>query len=153
MYRYLLATSLREPELLRRLREETATLVEGSMQIGPGQGQFLALLLKLIGARRVLEIGTFTGYSALWMALALPEDGKLVACDVSEAYTSIGRRYWQAAGVAARIDLRLAPPPGRWRRCWPKDRPGASTLPSSTPTRRATPATTSNASNSCAPAG
>lgn len=79
------------------------------MQIGPGQGQFLALLLKLLGARRVLEIGTFTGYSALWMALALPEDGKLIACDVSAAYTSIGRRSWQEAGVAHKIDLRIAP--------------------------------------------
>jgi caffeoyl-CoA O-methyltransferase len=109
LYRYLLDASLREPDVLRRLREETAQMEEGGMQIGPEQGQFLALLLKLIGARRVLEIGTFTGYSALWMALALPDDGQLIACDVSAAYTSVGRRYWQEAGMAHKIDLRLAP--------------------------------------------
>jgi len=109
LYAYVLATSVREPEVLRRLREETDTLDEGGMQIGPEQGQLLALLLRLIGARRVLEVGTFTGYSALWMALALPDDGTLIACDVSAEYTSIGQRYWQEAGVADKIDLRLAP--------------------------------------------
>lgn len=106
---YLRAVSLREPEVLRRLREATATLEEAGMQIGPEQGQLLALLLKLLGARRVLEVGTFTGYSALWMALALPHDGRLIACDVSAEYTGIGRRFWQEAGVADKIDLRLAP--------------------------------------------
>lgn len=109
LYHYLLATSVREPDVLRRLREETALQDEGDMQIGPEQGQFMALLLKLIGARRVLELGTFTGYSALWMALALPADGRIIACDVSDEWTSIGRRYWQAAGVAQKIDLRIAP--------------------------------------------
>lgn len=109
LYRYLLETSAREPEVLRRLREETAQMEEGGMQISPEQGQFLALLLRLIGARRVLEVGTFTGYSALWMALALPENGRLIACDVSAEYTSVGRRFWQEAGVAHKIDLRFAP--------------------------------------------
>jgi caffeoyl-CoA O-methyltransferase len=109
LYRYLLDVSLREPDVLRRLREATAELDEGDMQIGPEQGQFLALLLKLLGARRVLEVGTFTGYSALWMALALPDDGQLLACDVSAEWTGVGRRFWQEAGVAHKIDLRLAP--------------------------------------------
>jgi caffeoyl-CoA O-methyltransferase len=95
--------------VLRRLREETAGLEHADMQIGPEQGQLMALLLELLDARRVLEIGTFTGYSALVMALALPEDGRVVACDVSEEWTSIGRRYWEEAGVAHKIDLRLAP--------------------------------------------
>jgi len=109
LYHYLLATSVREPDVLRRLREETTLQDEGDMQIGPEQGQFLALLLKLLGARRILELGTFTGYSALWMALALPADGRIIACDVSDEWTSIGRRYWAEAGVADKIDLRLAP--------------------------------------------
>ena len=79
------------------------------MQIGPDQGQFMALLVELMGARNTLEVGTFTGYSALAMALALPNDGRLVACDVSEEWTAIGRPYWEEAGVADKIDLRLAP--------------------------------------------
>ncbi|HVS63552.1 MAG TPA: class I SAM-dependent methyltransferase [Thermoanaerobaculia bacterium] len=107
---YLLRFGVREPELLARLREETAGLGELSrMQISPEQGQLMALLVRAIGARRILEIGTFTGYSALRMALALPEDGVVVACDVSEEWTTIARRYWREAGVAAKIDLRLAP--------------------------------------------
>lgn len=109
LYGYLLDVSSREPDVLRRLREETADLPRANMQIGPEQGQFLALLVELTGARNALEIGTFTGYSALWMALALPEGGRLVACDVSEEWTSVGRRYWEEAGVAHKIDLRLAP--------------------------------------------
>jgi caffeoyl-CoA O-methyltransferase len=109
LYAYLLDVSLRDREVLRRLREETAGLEHADMQIGPEQGQLMALLLELLDARRVLEIGTFTGYSALVMALALPEDGRVVACDVSEEWTSIGRRYWEEAGVAHKIDLRLAP--------------------------------------------
>jgi predicted O-methyltransferase YrrM len=94
---------------MRRLREETATLDRARMQIGPEQGQFMALLVELIGARSALEVGTFTGYSALAVARALPDDGRLIACDVSAEWTSIGRPYWEEAGVAHKIDLRLAP--------------------------------------------
>lgn len=109
LYRYLLDVSLRDDPVLRRLREETAGLEQANMQIGPDQGQFMGLLLELIDARLVLEVGTFTGYSALAMALALPDDGRLVACDLSEEWTSIGRRYWEEAGVAHKIELRLGP--------------------------------------------
>jgi caffeoyl-CoA O-methyltransferase len=106
---YLLAVSLRESPVLKRLREHTALDAMSRMQIAPEQGQFMALLVQLMGARRVLEIGVYTGYSALCVAAALPEDGKLIACDVSEAWTSVARDYWQEAGVAGMIDLRLAP--------------------------------------------
>jgi predicted O-methyltransferase YrrM len=109
LYDYLLAVSLREPPLLRRLREETAADSAARMQISPEQGQFMALLLKLIGARRCVEVGVFTGYSSLCTALALPDDGHIVACDVSEKWTSIARRYWREAGVERKVDLRLAP--------------------------------------------
>lgn len=107
LHRYILDNSLRESPILARLREETSRLSHAGMQIGPEQGQFMALLAKLIGARRCIEIGVFTGYSALVVALALPEDGRIVACDVSEEWTSIARRYWQQAGVDHKIDLRL----------------------------------------------
>ncbi|HEY9538122.1 MAG TPA: class I SAM-dependent methyltransferase [Kiloniellaceae bacterium] len=100
---------MRESELQRRLREETAALPGAGMQIAPEQGQFMALLVELTGARRCLEIGTFTGYSALAVAQALPDDGRLVACDVNETTTAVARRYWREAGVAQKIDLRLAP--------------------------------------------
>jgi predicted O-methyltransferase YrrM len=106
---YLRAVSLREPEILARLRAETARLPLAVMQISPEQGQFMALLVRLIGARRCLEVGTFTGYSALWVALAMPSGGRLVALDRSEEWTAVARRYWQEAGVADRIDLRLGP--------------------------------------------
>lgn len=109
LYHYLLSVSLREPEILHQLRQETAQHPQGQMQIAPEQGQFMALLLQLMGAKKVLEVGVFTGYSSLCMALALPELGRIIACDVSEAYTKIARRYWQTAGVAHKIDLRLAP--------------------------------------------
>jgi len=109
LYEYLLSVSLREPDLLRRLREETAALPNARMQIAPEQGQFMALLVQLTGARRCLEVGVFTGYSSLAVALALPDDGRIVACDVSEEWTTVARRYWSAAGVAHKIDLRLAP--------------------------------------------
>jgi predicted O-methyltransferase YrrM len=109
LHEYLLAVSLREPPLLRELRAETASLPKANMQIAPEQGQFMALLVRLTGARRCLEIGVFTGYSSLSVALALPDDGRIVACDVSEEWTSVARRYWRAAGVEHRIDLRLAP--------------------------------------------
>jgi len=109
LYAYMLAHSLREPDVLRRLRAETLALPRATMQIAPEQGQLMALLVRLIGARRIVEIGTFTGYSALAMALALPVDGRLIACDVSAEWTGIARRYWAEAGVAGRIELRLAP--------------------------------------------
>ena len=109
LYDYLLSVSLRETDLQRRLREETATLSMARMQISPEQGQFMALIARLVAARRCLEVGVFTGYSSLAVALALPQDGRIVACDVSEEWTSVARRYWAAAGVADRIDLRLAP--------------------------------------------
>jgi len=108
LYDYLLSVSLREPDLLRRLREETATDPSARMQISPEQGQFMALLARLMGARRCLEIGVFTGYSSLAVALALPDDGRILACDVSERWTAVARRYWAAAGVAHKIELRLA---------------------------------------------
>ncbi|MEH2257297.1 class I SAM-dependent methyltransferase [Nostoc sp.] len=109
LYSYLLSVSLREPEILGRLRQETANHPRGGMQISPEQGQFMRLLVQLIGAKKTLEVGVFTGYSSLSVALALPADGKIIACDVSEEFTAIARRYWQEAGVADKIDLRLAP--------------------------------------------
>ncbi len=109
LYDYLLDVSLREHDLLRQLREETASHPNAVMQISPEQGQFMALLARLMGARRTLEIGVFTGYSSLVVALALPPEGRIVACDTSEEYTSVARRYWEDAGVADKIDLRLGP--------------------------------------------
>ena len=110
LYDYILSVSSREPDVLRKLREETAGLgTVFRMQISPEQGQFMFLLAQLIGARRTLEVGVFTGYSALAVAMALPENGQIVACDVSEEWTSVGRRYWAEAGVAHKIDLRIAP--------------------------------------------
>lgn len=109
LHRYLLATSVREPAVLKRLREETSRLSNAGMQISPEQGQLMAFLVRLIGAGRIIEVGTFTGYSALVMALAMPAAGRLIACDVSAEWTAIARRYWAEAGVADRIDLRLGP--------------------------------------------
>ena len=109
IYGYLQAVSLREHDALRRLRAETARMSESNMQIAPEQGQLMALLVQLLGARKTLEVGVFTGYSSLAVALALPADGRVVACDVSEEWTRIARRYWREAGVEQKIDLRLAP--------------------------------------------
>jgi len=109
LYRYLVGHSVREHPVLAGLREETAKLPQAVMQIGADQGQFMALLAKLTGARRCLEVGVFTGYSSLSVALALPEDGSIVALDVSEEWTAIARRYWKKAGVEKKIDLRLGP--------------------------------------------
>lgn len=106
---YLQSVSLREPEILTELRQETSHHPMSTMQIAPEQGQFMALLVQLMGARKTLEIGVFTGYSALVVALALPPDGKVVACDVNEEFTAIARRYWEKAGVTNKIDLYLAP--------------------------------------------
>lgn len=110
LYDYIVAHSLRDRDVLRRLREETNRMGTVSrMQIAPDQGQFMALLAQLMQARRYLEVGTFTGYSALVLALALPPDGEIVACDINGEWTKTARRYWQEAGVAEKIDLRLAP--------------------------------------------
>jgi caffeoyl-CoA O-methyltransferase len=106
---YIDATTLRDLPVLRDLREETAKHPRAGMQTGADQVQFLQLLVRLTGARRCIEVGVFTGYSSLGVALALPDDGKIVACDVSEEYTAIARRYWERAGVAKKIDLYLAP--------------------------------------------
>jgi len=109
LYAHILRVSLRESDVLARLRAETKALPDAGMQISPEQGQFMTLLARLIGARRAVEIGTFTGYSALCVAGALPPGGMLVACDVSDEWTAIARRYWVEAGVEDRIDLRLGP--------------------------------------------
>ncbi|MGF1538443.1 MAG: class I SAM-dependent methyltransferase [Elainellaceae cyanobacterium] len=109
LYRYLLSVSLREPEPLAQLRQEAAQHPRGQMQIAPDQGQLIQLLLKLMQAETVLEIGVFTGYSSTAIALALPDHGKLVACDISDEYTAIARRYWRSAGVADKIALHVAP--------------------------------------------
>lgn len=109
LYEYLLANSLREHPELAALREATRTHPRASMQIAPEQGQLMALLVKLLGARRTIEVGVFTGYSALAVALALPDDGRILACDISDEYTRVAREYWQRAGVAHKIELVLAP--------------------------------------------
>ncbi|HZX72414.1 MAG TPA: class I SAM-dependent methyltransferase [Rhodanobacter sp.] len=109
VYGYLLAHSLREQPAQAALREVTRTHPRAQMQISPEQGQFMALLVKLIGARRCIEVGVFTGYSALSVALALPEDGYILACDISDEFTRIGKPFWQQAGVTHKIDLQLAP--------------------------------------------
>ena len=109
--RYVEALSVegRQSDVERRLRDETASLPNAGMQIGPDQAALLALLVRTVGAKRALEIGTYTGYSALTVAQALPSDGRLVCCDVNDEWTQIARRYWREAGIADRIDLRIAP--------------------------------------------
>lgn len=109
LYDYLIGHSLREPEVLSRLREVTQRMRQASMQISPEQGQFMALLVRLIGARRCLEVGTFTGYSSTAVALALPADGRVLCLDVSEEFTRYAREAWHEAGVEDKIELRLAP--------------------------------------------
>ena len=109
LHEYLLSVSLRESEMMTRLRKDMAEHPESQMQIAPEQAQFFQFLVRLIGARRSLEIGVFTGYSALAVAEVLPPNGTLVACDVNEEYTDVARRYWREAGVEERIDLRIAP--------------------------------------------
>src|ERR1035437_9370444 len=108
---YIRSASLREPELLRRLREETAPRAGAGSQGSPEQGQFLGMLVRLMGARRALEVGVFTGLSSLHMALAMPPEGRLIACDVNSESTAIAQRYWREAGVEDKIELRLAPGP------------------------------------------
>jgi len=109
LQRYVVAHGARETAVQRELRRVTQRMPRASMQIGAEQGALLQVLVRLLGARRCLEIGTFTGYSALAVALALPQDGRIVCCDTSEEWTTIARRYWKRAGVAAKIDLRIAP--------------------------------------------
>ena len=109
LYRYLVEHSVREPEVLARLRAATGSLPQAQMQIGPDQGQLMALLARLIGAKRCIEVGVFTGYSSLAVALALPPDGRILACDVSEEWTAIARRFWREAGVDHKIELKLQP--------------------------------------------
>ena len=107
--RYIHEHSVREPAVLRELRTATASVPHSGMQIGADQGQFMAILVQLMGAKRCLEIGTYTGYSALAVALALPRDGSIVCCDVSEEWTAVGKPFWKKAGVAKKIDLRIGP--------------------------------------------
>lgn len=109
VHAYLMDVSLREDAVARSLREATAEMPERNMQIAPEQGQFMALLLQMLGARHCIEVGVFTGYSSLVMASVLPPDGRIVACDISETYTRMARPFWERAGVAERIDLRLGP--------------------------------------------
>jgi O-methyltransferase len=109
LYEYSLSVGLREPAVFRELRDETGKLADGEMQIAPEQGPLLAMLVQMLGAKRCLEVGTFTGYSSLWVANVLPADGKLICCDVSEEFTALARKYWAKAGVASKIDLRLTP--------------------------------------------
>lgn len=122
---YIRSVTLREPELLSRLREETAANPKASMQVSPEQGQFLALLARTVGARRTLEVGVFTGYSSTSVALALPEDGEITACDVSVEWTDVARRYWKEAGVAGKIDLRIGPAADTLRKLIEEGRAGS----------------------------
>ncbi len=109
IYDYLCDVSIKEPELLRQLREETAKIEYSVMQISPEQGQFMSLLIKLMGAQRALEIGTFTGYSSICVARAMPENGKLICCDISPQWTEMAERYWVLAGLEDKIDLYSQP--------------------------------------------
>jgi O-methyltransferase len=152
LHRYLLNASLREHPLLTELRDRTAAMPEANYQIAPEQGQFMAFLAQCIGARRYLEIGTFTGYSALAIALAMPEDGEVTACDLSREWTDVARTFWQRAGVENRIRLELGPARDTLAIFAPAERTEALTWPSSMPTRPGMASTTSNASRCCAPA-
>lgn len=109
LYEYLQKKSLREPDILRKLREQTHKMSMGHMQISPEQGQFMMMLVQILGAQKTLEIGVFTGYSTLAVALALPKHGKVIACDINIEWTKIARRFWEMAGVSDKIDLRLNP--------------------------------------------
>lgn len=109
LYAYMLDISLREPDVLRRLRDETAKHPMAIMQISPEQGQLMQMLVRMLDAKNCIEVGVFTGYSSLVVALALPADGRIVACDISEDYTAVGEPFWKDAGVRGKIDLRIAP--------------------------------------------
>jgi len=109
LYEYMLDISLREPEVMRKLRDETAKHPMAIMQISPEQGQLMQMLVRMLGAKNCIEVGVFTGYSSLAVALALPSDGRIVACDISEEYTAVGEPFWKDAGIRDKIDLRIAP--------------------------------------------
>lgn len=109
LYDYVLSIGVREPEAFRELREETSRLPEGEWQIAPEQGPFLAVLVQLMGAKSCLEVGTFTGYSAAWVASVLPPGGKVVCCELNETYAAVARKHWEKAGLADRIELRMGP--------------------------------------------
>ena len=109
IYQYLCDHSLREDPILKELRDHTYDMEERAMQIAPEQGQFMQMLIKLIGAKNTIEVGVFTGYSSLAIALVLPEDGRIVACDVNPQYTSVAEKFWVSAGVREKIDLRIGP--------------------------------------------
>jgi predicted O-methyltransferase YrrM len=109
LYEYMLSVSLREPDVLRELRFETASDEHANMQISPEQGQFMALLVKLLGAKKTLDVGVYTGYSSLCIALSMPKDGRVIACDLNREWTDTAKRYWLRAGVTDKIELRLAP--------------------------------------------
>ena len=150
LHAYLVSHGVREPDILKRLRDETAALPQHDMQIAPEQGAFMAMLVGLIDARRAIELGTFTGYSSLAVALAMPSDGRIVCCDVSEEWTSIARRYWAEAGVADRVDLRLGPALETLDALIAGVPRARSTSPSSTPRSASTPTTTSGSCGSSA---
>ena len=151
LHDYLIAHSTPPDGLLRDLIAETAERFPGNviLQIGPEQGTFMTMLAGLMGARQVIEIGTFTGYSSICLARGMAPDGRLICCDINEDWTSLARAYWQKAGLADRIELRLGRP---WTPCARCPRRHRSTSRSSTPTRPATPATGRNWSRACAPA-
>ena len=109
LYSYLLSVGIRDSEILKQLREENAQHPRAVMQIAPEQGQFMGLLVQLLGVKKALEVGVFTGYSSLIVAMAMPDDGRLIACDISDEYTAMARKYWEKAGVAHKVDLRIAP--------------------------------------------
>jgi predicted O-methyltransferase YrrM len=109
IYRYLIDNSVREPNVLAELRQETLKLPNHNMQISPEHGQFMGLLVRATGAKRAVEVGTYTGYSSIAVAQALPSDGKLICCDISKDYTDIARKYWKKAGVEQKVELRLGP--------------------------------------------
>jgi len=109
LYKYILSVSLRDPEVLQRLKEETSKHELAEMQTAVDEAQFMSLLIKMMNAKMALEVGVFTGYSSLTVALALPEDGKLIACDVSEEFTNVAKKYWKEAKVDHKVDLRIAP--------------------------------------------
>ena len=139
LYDYLDAVSDREAPVLAELRAETRKDPRYNMQMTPNQGQFMQTLVLATGAKRILEVGTFTGYSALAMALALPADGHLITLDISDAWTKLGQRFWQKAGVADKIELRLAPGKDSMDALSRRAGKAASTSSSSTPTSRAIP--------------